>query len=171
MNFEEVIERQVRDYAPLIAVGQPGVIRRGAAVREHFTGGEWRAEVLGWMDAARFIVVIASWTPGLRWELIHIVERGHMSRLILVIPPGPHRVERWRLVAECFAGTPWFERLAAADHERVLALHWTGDGGAVFLCSDREGDRDYEIALHLAVYGLPPPPHSRGVSPASLPLG
>lgn len=154
VSFEETIERQVRDYAPLIAVGQPGVFRRGGAIREYYDSDKWHAAVLEWMDAAQFIVVISSWTPGLRWELRNIIARGGMRRLILLLPPGDQRAARWAFLVGCFSGTPWSERLKSEGHERVLAMHWVTEEEAIFLCSDHEGDRDYEVALHLAVYGI-----------------
>ncbi len=154
VGFEDMIERQVRDYGQLIAVGKPGESRREGAVRDYFPTHEWRPAVLEWMDTAQLIVVIASCTAGLRWELMSVVTRQHMNRLILLVPPGPRREERWSFVCECFAWTPWCHRLAQAEHESVLAVHWNAAGELIFLCSEHRQDRDYEIALHLAIYGI-----------------
>jgi len=106
-RLEDVLADISGRYGPVIAVGQPGVLPRSGAARAYYAGDDWREAVTTWMDQALFVVMIAGYTKGVRWELDTAIARGHARKLILVFPPeDPHFEARWAWVRDRFAATP-----------------------------------------------------------------
>ena len=52
--------------------------------------------MLNWMDEAVVISMVAGWTEGVLWELEQVIARGHVEKLLLVLPGGANADARWR---------------------------------------------------------------------------
>ena len=124
-TLEEAVGARLGRYGPYIAVAEPGRGVSGGAARDHFQGEEWRVAVQNWMDEAVVIAMVAGWTEGVRWELEQAIARGHVEKLLLVLPGGRHMAERWRHTCKSFSGTPWYAALLSVDTRFALAVHCT----------------------------------------------
>ncbi len=87
-GFEESISDQMRPFGPLIAVGRPGEpLPSLGASRDYYSDDEWKDIVSNWMDEAFALVILPGVTQGLRWELETIEDRGHVQKLLILMPP------------------------------------------------------------------------------------
>jgi hypothetical protein len=152
-RLEEVIAPRIASYGPLVAIAQPGTEPTPGAAKDYFEGEEWRRAVVKWMDDALLIVTLAGSTPGLRWELSTVLERGHASKLLILFPPDALRVTRWTNISACFAGSAWHAGILSVDPRWALAVH-TGSHGLVVVCSEDQEVGDLEVAIDLALYGI-----------------
>jgi len=114
--------------------------------------------VLAEMAEAAFVIFIASDTPGLRWEIETAIERGHLGKCVVVLPHPdlgmPRKAERWAAVCACFEGTPWHAPMAALDIGVIRAVHFRAARELVVIATRTAFARDYEVAMHVAVYGM-----------------
>jgi hypothetical protein len=85
-TFEQLVARQIRPYGPFVAIGRPGELPQLGAARTYASHPGWQDTALALMAASRLIAVIVGATPGLRWELGQIVERGWTDKLLLLFP-------------------------------------------------------------------------------------
>jgi hypothetical protein len=154
-RLEDVLANVARRYGPLIAVGEPGVLPREGAARAYYDGEDWREAVQAWQDQALFILMIAGWTEGLRWELDTAIARGHARKLILIFPPNDRNFEpRWEWVQDRLGKIDMGAQMRAADRSGALALHLDSQGHLVVLHSADAVTSNYQTALALALYGM-----------------
>lgn len=152
-TLEEAVGARLGRYGPYIAVAEPGRGVSGGAARDRFQGEEWRVAVQNWMDEAVVIAMVAGWTEGVRWELEQAIARGHVEKLLLVLPGGQHMAERWRHTCKSFSGTPWYAALLSVDTRFALAVHCTSRR-VVVIASRARSARHYTAAAELAMYGM-----------------
>lgn len=153
-RLEDVISGLLRDFGPVIAVAEPGVLPKSGAAKAFYQGDDWQEAVKTWMDQALIVVMIAGYTPGLTWEMDTLIKRGHTKKLVLIIPPRARRVEeRWARIRERFAYQPLGEQLAGADTTDVIALHADRTGNLVTFASPTQTTAHYQTALSLAIVG------------------
>jgi hypothetical protein len=154
ISLEDAVARQADRYGPLIAVAEPGIGVTGGAARDRFLGEEWRTAVQGWMDEALLVTMVAGWTEGVQWELTQAVERGHVAKLLIILPEGPRLGARWRHVCRSFSGTRWHAPLISADVRSALAVYFGRDGKVYVIASRAKSAGHYEAAVETAIFGL-----------------
>jgi hypothetical protein len=154
-GLEKQIARNVKPYAPFVAIGEPAHLSPGGAAREFFRDETWREAVREWIRDAAFIIAIPSWTKGLQWEFSACQEQSAVGKLIVVFPPGdPHRQIRWEWLRASFANTPWSEALGAINVAKAQAVRFRADGSIVQFSSQHVGTRDLDPALQLAIFDI-----------------
>lgn len=156
-RLEEVIALDMRRLGPFVAIGSPNepLPMLGAARAYHDTD-TWRSAVVRWVDLAQAIVKIAGPTEWVRWELDTIIERGALTKLVLLMPPAPPegRAERWRNMMAELGATPWAPALALVEPRTLVAVCFH-EGGAVSVVSGGKGRMlDYQIGMKIVMSRL-----------------
>ena len=160
IRFEQAIANRFSQIGPLIAVSAPGeTVPELGAARKPLDEAEWQQQVMGWMNEASLIPMIAGPTEWIRWELNQILTKNHIDRLFILLSSNrlthhPPLLKRWENVLGCFAGTPWWPALDRIDPEQTLLVSF-GPEGRVFAVTSETGAnymRDYQVAITLGVY-------------------
>ncbi len=160
IRFEQAIANRFSQIGPLIAVSAPGesVPELGAA-RKPLDEAEWKQQVMGWMNEAALIPMIAGPTEWIRWELNQIITKNHVDRLFILLSSKrlthhPPLWDRWSNVIDCFAGTPWYAALEKLDPEQTLLVSFAPEGRVFAVTSEAGANymRDYQVAITLGVY-------------------
>jgi hypothetical protein len=152
-RLEQIVAAQLAAYGPVIAIGAPGSAPQAGAAKDYFEGEEWRRTILDWIDESLLVVGIVAGTTGLRWELASLLERNQAGKLLLLVPPGPDREMRWKLISRIFSGTPWYSAILSVDPRWAIAVHLRPKQ-LVVVCSNRQDRGDFEVAIDLALYGI-----------------
>jgi hypothetical protein len=84
-ELESLIERALRDAGTFLALGRPG--EAIGAGRLPTGDGNWRQSVGLLMDASTVCIVVPSAHLGTLWEIKELVERGHLSKCCIFMPP------------------------------------------------------------------------------------
>jgi len=86
--LEEALAKELSRKGPPIAIGAPGeVLPPIGAYRQYCGEAEWQGVVLERMSEAQSIVVIASETRWLSWELEQIAKNNYVEKCMLFFPP------------------------------------------------------------------------------------
>jgi hypothetical protein len=150
-RLEAAFSNEARRIGPFVAIAQPGAAPVRGAARVSFSGDAWREAVTGYMDQARIIVMVASWTQGLVWELQTLIENGHANKLVLLFPPRDfHHEARCAWVRACFKGQPHEVLLGRADLANALAISFH-NGPRLSVTSGRD---ELGAAFAVAAYGV-----------------
>ena len=89
VRFEELLAAFIKTEANLVAIGRPGEkLPLLGAARTYWADDQWQEAVRQTAESARYIVMIAGTTEGLRWEIVHLRKWGLLERCLFVIPPG-----------------------------------------------------------------------------------
>jgi hypothetical protein len=98
---EETLVARLSRIGPVIAVGRPGEsLPPMGAARFYPTDAEWQAKVAEICAAAQFVVWMTGKSPGLSWELRHILTQVPIERVIVVSHPLMMRISSERRAAE-----------------------------------------------------------------------
>ncbi|MFJ6153958.1 hypothetical protein [Micromonospora profundi] len=158
-RFEEILVRYLSVYGPVIAVNNPNSRRAPlGAARESLAHDDWQKAIGERIDSCTMIVVAAAPeadTPGLRWELEQIVERGALARTVLVVPPYPASqvVPRWRRFLTM--GTRFDVPDSTTEYaDRILLLTNGHDGVWDSYHGRQRTDWAYAVALAAAAEGV-----------------
>lgn len=163
-RFEQQIADSFQEVGPLIAIGEPGErLPQLGAARSYLADDKWQAAVLGWIEEAMMIVMIAGTTEWIRWELHRILEKGRDPHLIILLPPDRSRFsprgkkrlstrqQRWSNVLTSFAGAEWAGALGALDITNVLLIQLDPGGRVTAMKADSIYAQAYQLAIMLAV--------------------
>jgi hypothetical protein len=181
-TVEAGITPTARRYGPFIAIAEPGQLTPGGAARESFAGESWRAAVQSWSDEALFVVLLAGKTQGVRWEIIEMLRRTHLSKFVVLLPrvraeellteeekraldlkaKGKVALERyhgeqrsvWQHLCQSFEGTVWHLSLVNVSHVSPLATCFRPEGDIILFYSKYNADEDYQTSLDLSVYAM-----------------
>ena len=149
--FEESVAWELSCYGPVLAIARPGHshVSLGAA-RVHLHDDEWRSVISEQIDHAKAIAVTIGRTPGLAWELTHIVQSGHLGKTVLVVPPvdADEIRHRWKFVADALVSAGAGQHPLPADPAcLVVARVRDGDGPMTAYCADRRDEATYRAAV------------------------
>ncbi len=73
-NLETALHTQLKIIGPVIAIGKPGEkIQPLGASRLYVINTSWQDEVNNLLERSRLIVIILEYTPGVQWEIEHIL--------------------------------------------------------------------------------------------------
>ena len=102
-TFEEYLHESFEDIGPLIAIGRPGeeTAALGAA-REYADDATWRGQVINRAREAQLVIMELDASPGMQWELEHVVPIVGLQRILVVLPPGEDILEP--------RSSAWYER-------------------------------------------------------------
>jgi hypothetical protein len=178
-SLEVRLAKHFNRYGPFVAVGAPGddTPVQGAA-RLRLKDEEWQEVVLGWMRAAKLIVMSCGATPWVNWELSKIIESKRTSDLILLFPELGERTSardervtaRAQLLQQAFANTVWLEHLTAVDHlEDARAMLFRADGSVVTVRAKSTSREAYHFAALVAHHRVLFPTPSAGANESDAP--
>ncbi len=183
VRLEEVCATVASEFGPFVAIGEPGErLPQLGAARDYCSENEWQDVVSTWLDRALMVIAIAGSSDWLCWELRSLVEKKHLDRLMLLLPPkgfslkmgsfprpkkqaqkpssvgsqeflALDRATRWKSVKGCFAGTRWEQELEGVDVRKAIAILFRDDGLLV-INSRRNLEYDYTIAVLLALFEI-----------------
>ncbi len=104
---EEQVALVLNRIGPFVAIGDPkeSLPDLGAA-RMYVGDGDWQARVSDLLASARLVVLRASSTQGVRWELQQAVSRLSPERLLLFVPKGRLRYPAVKAVCDEFLARP-----------------------------------------------------------------
>ncbi len=110
---------------PVVAIGQPGErLPPVGAARDYVPDDSWKEWVTGWMDQAQAVILVLGHTMGVAWEAVTLLDKGLLSRAVLILPPDSG-ADRDALL-ESFLRHTQSETLAASlaslDHSRTAAI-------------------------------------------------
>lgn len=150
--FEEEITRTLAQYGPVVAIGQPGEsLPSLGAAREYLTHDDWQSRVSSLVSASSLVVLIAAETPGVAWELEHILERSAHGKLVLLMPalkPAELR-RRWKAVREPVSAL-FGEEVAQFKFPGKILLVVKSETSTFLMRSARRDRISYNVALLLA---------------------
>ncbi len=162
-RFYEALERSIGQalavYGPCVAAGTPGRLAEGPFGRKYFGDEGWKEGLGKYLDEALLLVMIPGWTEGLKWEVEAIRQRGYLHKLLIILLAGEDDRERWAFFSDLFSGTPWHRVLTEAQIADAVAVFFESDDTLIVIKRQpteeaRDDGHDYEVAVHLAVYGL-----------------
>jgi len=154
MRLEEAISITLAQRGPFIGIGAPGEeLPQLGAHRAYFADDEWQQAIRDWLERSDLVILVAGLTPWVQWELRTILGENRVGKLIVVLPPdAPGGIEaRHRLVADCFADTPWAAHLKDAGFERTLAILLAPGGNVTLIESAKRTEADYDFGLKAAL--------------------
>jgi hypothetical protein len=152
--FEEAVAWELTSYGPVVAVGRPGhTLASLGAAREHLSDATWQTQVAARMGEARAIAVATGETPGLEWELRHLVSAGHLQKTVFLFPPVPadELTRRWVFTSAALtaAGAP--VRALPADATVVHTTQLRADGAPTVTVAQRRDEASYRTAVDRAM--------------------
>lgn len=84
VTAEVILIARMRRYAPVLAIGKPGEVNPPpGAIRFHVTDACWEATVKSIVPCCQLVVWVTGNTPGLNWEIEHLVTSLPPHRLLL----------------------------------------------------------------------------------------
>lgn len=87
-NAEQVMVHQVAKCGPVIAIGRPGEhLPSLGAARFYVSDARWQEKVADVAAVARMVVWASGTTPGLQWEISHLVRELPPEKLVLWAHP------------------------------------------------------------------------------------
>ncbi len=87
IRLEEALAGIARSFGPFIAIGEPNEKMPDiGAARAYLGDDQWQEKVAEWMEKSLLITMIGGVTPGLLWELDHLLKQGDPGKLIIFSP-------------------------------------------------------------------------------------
>jgi hypothetical protein len=108
-KHEHAVMREVRRLGPVIAIGRPGeAFPSLGAARFYVDDAHWQAKVADIAKVSQLVIWVTGATPGLRWELTHLLESIEPEKFVMWADPhlystSPEVVEKlWSSFAAAF---------------------------------------------------------------------
>jgi hypothetical protein len=92
IDFETKLERAIRNFGLLIALGQPGEVVGAGRLR--VSEDEWKGRFQELARSAAGIFVVPSHRTGTKWEIEWLQNHSYLSKCIFVMPPRTRHKER-----------------------------------------------------------------------------
>ena len=126
-NLEDVLQACL-SVGPLVAIGRPeDVAPPIGAARRYVRNDDWKGAALSMMKAAGLVVVGASESAGLTWEVGQLRDQGHLAKCVFVMPPSRARLSlrlAGRLMAQLLPVEGVSENgSTAAELMRAIGVH------------------------------------------------
>ncbi|MCW8889097.1 MAG: hypothetical protein OQL20_00380 [Sedimenticola sp.] len=86
LTFEEFIVRPLKLYGPVVAIGRPDETLPPLGAHREYVSNDWQGRVKELLNLAQIIVVILDDTPGLKWELEQLFEKGLRKKVLMIVP-------------------------------------------------------------------------------------
>jgi hypothetical protein len=125
-NLDEALVDELAQFGPVIALGRPDDKRTPFGARRHYSDhADWQRTLAAAARSAQAIVLVASDSPGVKWEYDLLKNEGMLEKVLLVFrPDAAHRAAN-RHAAQWFhsaAGTKIDEAIAAGLYPVSLRL-------------------------------------------------
>lgn len=160
--MDEVVARELGKSSSVISLAEPAAPRfyvpLGAA-RRRVSGDRWRQYVLDRMDEASLIVISIGASDALLWELGMATRRGHLGRLIMVMPPAIDESARirWKASVDAIAGAGGPILSTIADPGSMVLARVGETGVGQVLVVDQLDESAYSSAFSRLLAGDPIP--------------
>ena len=145
-NLEEVAVAALRPFDPVLCLGHSPWQSLGALRFDAFDH-DWQVSANRLLHSATRLLLMASWTEGLAWEVREVFSQRLQGRLILLVPPRPpFRRPRWN---ESISNTP-IAAIPTAQLKSAIALRFGENGKPIPLVSTSRTALAYGVALRVA---------------------
>lgn len=116
-NLDEALVDELAQFGPVIALGRPGDKRTPFGAQRHYSDhADWQQTLAAAARSAQAIVLVASDSPGVKWEYDLLKNEAMLDKVLLVFRPNPAHGAANRHAAE------WFDSAAGAKvHEAIAA--------------------------------------------------
>lgn len=165
--FDFSLEARLAAYfmrlGPFIAVDAPQeeIVVIGAA-RAQLADSEWQRVVTGWIEQARYVVMIVGKTQWIDWELRRIIEKAQVAKLILLFPERASPFDRSQdlgdrlsTVSRAFENSKWSTALSNISQAgRLRAIIFERDGTITTVRSKIYSRDSIHLAAIIAHYCL-----------------
>ncbi len=125
-NLDEALVDELAQFGPVIALGRPGDKRTPFGAQRHYSDhADWQQTLAAAARSAQAIVLVASDSPGVKWEYELLKSEAMLDKVLLVFRPDPAHMAANRHAAEWFnaaAGAKLDEAIAAGLHPVSLRL-------------------------------------------------
>ncbi len=148
LTFEEVIERTLSAYGPVIAIGRPGEpLPPAGAAREYLLNAEWQTRVNEYIRESRLVVAILGKTEGLQFEYRALVDLRAVNKLIVLFPPvsAKERQARWGKFCEVIGIDA--ARWRPDELKDALLATFPENGDSRFVTCEGRDEECYQLAL------------------------
>lgn len=115
-NLDEALVDELAQFGPVIALGRPGDKRTPFGAQRHYSDhADWQQTLAAAARSAQAIVLVASDSPGVKWEYEFLKNEAMLDKVLLVFRPDPAHRAANRHAAE------WFDSAAGAKIDEALA--------------------------------------------------
>jgi hypothetical protein len=102
-NLDEALVDELAQFGPVIALGRPGDKRTPfGALRHYSADADWQSTLADAARAARAIVLVASDSPGVKWEYDLLKNEAMLGKVLLMFRPDAAHAAANRHAAEWF---------------------------------------------------------------------
>ena len=116
-NLDEALVAELAQFGPGIALGRPGDKRTPFGAQRHYSDhADWQHTLAAAARAAQAIVLVASDSPGVKWEYELLKNEAMLDKVLLVFRPDPAHMAANRHAAE------WFNAAAGATIDEAIAV-------------------------------------------------
>lgn len=131
-SFEEYLAGEFEQVGPVIAIGRPGeTVAPLGAVRDYVGHDAWQERVLAHARAAQCVLMLVDDSPGMAWEIEHVIAAVGRQRVVVVLPPRPSWVLDNEDDDEPHDLRTWDERWAVLRARFAILPEVTAQTGAV----------------------------------------
>lgn len=125
-NLDEALVDELAQFGPVIALGRPDDKRTPFGAQRHYSDhANWQATLAAAARSAQAIVLVASDSPGVKWEYDLLKNEAMLEKVVLLFRPDGAHMAANRHAAEWFcsgAGATIDDVLAAGLHPVSLRL-------------------------------------------------
>jgi hypothetical protein len=148
-SLDHVLLEEFTAVGPVVAIGVPGESAPFGAARTFVDNSEWRAVVAKFASDAAAIIIVVDDTEGVKWELSHILDSGHLSKTLCLMPP--RYVRQSEKAAEIVRGVLVDQKSTLAQPLYGPCIGWyqSPQGELVLLLAPRPSQANYICALRL----------------------
>lgn len=115
-NLDEALVDELAQFGPVIALGRPGDKRTPFGAQRHYSDhADWQQTLAAAARSAQAIVLLASDSPGVKWEYDLLKNEAMLDKVLLVFRPAPAHMAANRHAAE------WFDSATGARIDEALA--------------------------------------------------
>ncbi len=115
-NLDEALVDELAQFGPVIALGRPGDKRTPFGAQRHYSDhADWQQTLAAAARSAQAIVLVASDSPGVKWEYDLLKNEAMLDKVLLVFRPDPAHMAANRHAAE------WFDSAAGAKVDEAIA--------------------------------------------------
>ncbi len=115
-NLDEALVDELAQFGPVIALGRPGDKRTPFGAQRHYSDhADWQQTLADAARSAQAIVLVASDSPGVKWEYDLLKNEAMLDKVLLVFRPDPAYMAANRHAAE------WFNSAAGAKVDEAIA--------------------------------------------------
>lgn len=115
-NLDEALVDELAQFGPVIALGRPGDARTPFGAHRHYSDhADWQQTLAAAARSAQAIVLVASDSPGVKWEYDLLKNEAMLEKVLLVFRPDPAYMAANRHAAE------WFNSAAGAKIDEAIA--------------------------------------------------